>query len=276
MKRVCVALLMLGAIGYTGCSSSPDPHKAVSSTLDFSTERLGEAHQIFGYRQNYSLLTVAVEGDGQWRWTTEVRLHDETANCMAENGFETYPPIGFTRDQLTRSFQTPILLPLTVEDALAAGYGDTPTDSVPTLDAGRVPDDPAYAEKNLACARSARDAVFGDFGKYEATRIELENLRVEFFENFWDSDEVQNLIGPWSACMSDGGYSFESPYDSRKAAQAMGVDAGKDVAQADARCRDRNQFDVSLLRLFDAAEANFALEHEELILALEALRPNRS
>lgn len=275
MRQVWVAIAAIGTIGAGGCSAATsDDIASQASPVDFSTARLEEAHRAFGYRENYSLLTVAIEGNGEWRWTTEQRLHDATAECMDAAGFPSYPPIQFTREQLTASFQQPVLLPLTEADASTLGYGPSVSEAKDASAEGDLSTDPAFAEKNLRCSITARDKVFdGNFDAYESSRSQLENLRVAFFDSFWASDEVQALMRDWSACIQRAGYSFESPYDSRKAAEGLAVDASFDLAKADARCRAEGRFDPELLALFDAADANFVLTHEQLIVALMSMRP---
>jgi hypothetical protein len=126
-----------------------------------------------------------------------------------------------------------------------------------------------FADTELACGRRAIEHVFQDYESYTEMRKALESIRHDFYSAFWSSDPVREVDSAWSECMSNSGYEYRSTEDARAAGVASTTAEEARIARADALCRAKTAYDDRLEVLFDAADANFALENSSLILALE-------
>lgn len=271
---VALAACGLALFGCGGGDNTLDPQQqAEAMVLDFTSGRIPDAHSAFGHARGFSVITTFLEGDGSRRWAREVAIHNSISKCMLAIGYE-YPAIAFTQGDLAREFVQPFIIPLTQPDAVANGYGENIHESPPTADSQPQDTSPGFADAELRCGRQAIEGAFEDYERYSELRKSLEAMRADFATAFWASDPVRELDEAWAKCMEAGGYTYKSTNDARSDGINSEPAEERRIATADAACRAELSYDAQLEKLFEAADANFAIDNSSLILALaEAAAP---
>lgn len=266
MATVACTLALGGCGGYDVSSGDGQPAED-ELVLDFTSGREPNAHESFGYAPGFSVITTFLEGDGSRRWARELQIHGSIEKCMAAEGY-SYPPIAFTRQDLVDEFAQPFLMPLSEADANVEGYGGVRQGPMSTA-TPRPPDtSPGFADAELICGRPAIEGAFADYDAYSEVRKSLESMRNEFATAFWTSDPVRELDKAWSGCMEARGYRYDSTQNARAAGATSAPVEEIRLATADATCRSEFSYDSQLERLFEAADANFAIDNSSLILEL--------
>lgn len=122
------------------------------------------------------------------------------------------------------------------------------------------------------CAGEGQAEAFGDFGQYaEFIRVSglLDRLVRDTYHQTVSSDAYTSLVGQWSECMHEDGYSYLSPM------AAMGdswesLDEELAVVEADVACRAQIEFSGTALGI----EAEFQIKRlDEYRSLVEALEP---
>jgi len=246
-------------------------NEAPASTLDFDGDALAEADARYPVDYGYSRVSQLIEGTGDNRWQREVSVGTATAACMRAAGYD-YPDVRWTREQIVTDWIQPRHVALTSESAASQGYGPPPTFSPPpTTDTVDLAGEALaqYKDRELDCVVQAFDGAFADYDRYEATREQVEAKVTEFESAFVAANPVQELMSAWAECMHDRGYDYSTPEEARAAAWQLAEAAdAREIAVADAACREHTDYDDTWWSLYSSAEARFLLDNETLIVDL--------
>lgn len=262
--------LLVAALALVASSSCAATSASESVKVDLTGRMLPTADAKYPVAYGYSRISQLIEGDGDNRWQREVAIGFATADCMHRAGYD-YPDIRWTKGQIVSDWVRPRHVALSVDDARTVGYGPQPTFSGPpeTDDVDLAGEALAkYQDWELQCVVAARDVAFADFQTYEANREILETAVTEFEAAFSAAGATRDLLASWAQCVSDRGYKFLSPEESRAAAWSAAPAEARTIAVVDADCRAATDFDTRWWALYSSAEASFMLEHEELVLTV--------
>lgn len=266
---------MATAVICSGCSTSTE--------VSFSTDDVESVTQRYPAPDGVSIVSWLLDGDGDWAHEITLAGTKLDQACMVDRGFPGYPRAA-PPNQGTPLLSQP-LRPLSVDAAAVNGYelvdqfegADTWVDPVTAyFDSLSHREKVAFQVAVGECAELVREALFdGAFEEYESARQLLESKMVTLFDAFYASSEVRDVFAAWSNCMDAQGFDAADPFDAMEQAATAERAVGNRIASADATCRSDLGTERAVAQLFRAAESNFLVENETLVLDVITLSGRR-
>lgn len=261
----------------SSCGSSDDARQSRDTPLDLvlTNGPEAQAREFFGEPvAGQSIAMFYLNGDGSQRWAREQLIHSLISECMSERGYQ-YPPIAFNQSDIMAEVETMRFhVPLSVADANTTGYVGPQT---ARLDGDRqaqvgtpssIERDQPFLDAEYDCGAAAIDSSYVDREQYQALNDQLVVLLEEFYDAFWTAEPVLALNQEWAECIRSVGIEADSPDVLRGRALRLELVEQIDIATKDAECRERTNYDSSIIGMLRSADAAFAVEHSELLRAV--------
>lgn len=259
------------------CAACSPPGRSENGNISFATDNVDRVTQAFPAPEGVSVVSWLLDGDGDWAFEITFKSNELTRDCMIARGYAAYPV-----SSPPKQGEAPLTRPLpalSVEQAASSGYAIVEGEDAAWVDpvtayfsSLSAREQPAFQVAVSECAELVRAELFsGAFDQYEEARQLLEAKMISLFDDFYASDEVRDVFAEWSRCMNTRGFDAETPFDSMQKAAEVDKALERQIASADAQCRSELTTEQAIAKLFRAAESNFLVENEPLLLEVLTL-----